>query len=66
MLVNAARMLELVFPDPASRPSLRWVRKHRVKRTIPFIKVGSLIWFDPDQVRTALQRGFTVEARGTR
>lgn len=53
-LVDAPRLLELLFPNPACRPSLRWLRDQTSKRTVPFIRIGRLVFFDLAQVRAVL------------
>jgi hypothetical protein len=53
--VDARRLLEIVFEE-GSRPSLRWLRDQQVRRAIPFVKLGRLVFFDPVQVRAALNR----------
>jgi hypothetical protein len=61
-LVNAVRLLELLF-DEQSRPSLRWLRAQQKARTIPFIKIGRMVFFDPQTVREALAKR-TIKIRG--
>ena len=55
-LLNAPALLEEVFPDQSSRPSVRWIRIMQAKRLIPYYKVGGLVFFDPDEVREALAK----------
>src|SRR5579864_6223540 len=52
-LVNGPRLLEILW-DEASRPSLRWLRSQQRRRSIPFTRVGRLIWFCPRQVKEYL------------
>src|ERR1035441_4916780 len=52
--VGKARMLEILFPNKADRPSLRWLDMACQRREIPFIRLGRLIWFDPKQVRRVM------------
>lgn len=61
-LLNAEGILNAVWPDPSSRPSLRWMREQQAKRTLPYVKCGRLVFFDPAKVRQALAKRFTVEA----
>ena len=58
-LVDAIRLLEILF-DAKSRPSLRWLRGQTAKRTIPFKKIGHKVYFDPAEVRLAIDQKFTV------
>ena len=62
-LVGAETCLCLVFPDEATRPSLRYFRELQRKRLLPFRKIGRLVFFDPAEVRRALDKTFTVHAR---
>jgi hypothetical protein len=48
---------------PDCAPSLRWLREQTAKRTIPFLKIGHKVYFDPAKVKAALEKNFTVEAR---
>lgn len=62
-LVGANTLLETLFPNPADRPSLRWLREMQAKRLIPFKKIGAkIVRFDVAEVRAALDRNFHVEA----
>ena len=55
-LVDARRCLEVVFPDKKSRPSIRFFWKLKAAGKIPFIKIGRLTFYDPAEVRRALDR----------
>jgi hypothetical protein len=57
-LVGAQALLEELF-DADSRPTLRWAFYQAKKGRIPCIKVGKLVYFDPDRVREAIERGAT-------
>ena len=61
-LVDAQGLLEALF-DESSRPSLRWVRQMQVQRRIPYIKMGSLVRFDVNAVRIAIEENCTVTQR---
>ena len=61
-LVDAKGLLENLWPEPASRPCLRWLRQQQQKRTIPFLKVGHRVFFNPDKVKQELEKRFTVNA----
>lgn len=52
-LVGAEQLLDQLF-DPEARPSIRWLREQTKARAIPFIRIGHLVFFDVDMVRTAL------------
>lgn len=61
-LVNANQLLEALF-DPEARPSLRWLRTQTKLRTIPFVRLGHLIFFDVELVRMALANKNLVRGR---
>ena len=62
-LVGAETCLRVVFPDEATRPCLRYFRELQHKRLVPFKKIGRRTFFDPVEVRRALDRQFTVQTR---
>lgn len=53
-LVDAKGLLETVF-DESCRPSLRWLRTQQKRRAIPSCRIGRLVFFDPEAVRTAMR-----------
>jgi len=61
-LVGAGKLLEILWDEDA-RPSLRWLRTQQAARAIPHVRVGRRVWFDPEQVRAALETRRTVRAR---
>ena len=64
-LVDGPRLLEMLFPNPACRPSLRWLRDQQARRAIPFMNLGRLVFFNPPQVRsTMVARTLSVKGRG--
>lgn len=63
-LVGAIPLLEHLFPDERTRPTLRWLREMQAKRLVPYRKVGRLVYFDVMEVRRALDKQFKVEAIG--
>lgn len=60
--VGAKELLKILFSDE-SRPSLRWLRDQQAGRRIPFVRLGRLVFFDPDQVRVAMNERLTVKPR---
>ena len=60
-LVNAKILLELLW-DERSRPSLRTLRTWTASRAIPAVRLGGLVFYDPQAVRAALAR-HQVKAR---
>lgn len=61
-LSSAVEMLKAVFP-PDKQPSLRWLREQMQRRTIPFIKIGRLVYFDVEAVREAIRTRHTVNRK---
>jgi hypothetical protein len=61
-LVDGVRLLEIIFAED-TRPSLRWLREQQARRTIPFIKIGGLVRFEPEKVRAALGTKWTVQQK---
>jgi len=61
-LVSAEQLLKVLWDD-CSRPSLRWLREQQARRTIPFIKIGARVWFQPDAVKGHLQNKWAVKHR---
>ena len=54
--LSAKTLLTTLWPDPISRPSLRWIREMQAKRALPFIKIGHLVFFEIERVRAALRK----------
>ncbi len=48
-LVSGPKWLEILW-DETSRPSIRWLGNQQRRRSIPFIRIGRLIWFCLRQV----------------
>jgi len=63
-LLGALACLAAVFPDESTRPSLRWLRRMQAKRLLPFYKIGGLVFFDPEEVRAAINRDFRINSIG--
>lgn len=61
-LVTAEQLLELLF-TPEAKPSLRWLRNQTKAKSIPFVKIGHLVFFEPDMVRETLKNRFLVRSR---
>ncbi len=53
-LVRGEQLLEMLF-DEGARPTMRWLRDQQKARTIPHMKIGRLVFFNPEQVRKALE-----------
>jgi hypothetical protein len=60
-LVNGQHCLELLFPQEP-RPTLRWFLGLKAKGLIPYRKIGGSIFYDPAEVRRAIDRLCKVEA----
>jgi hypothetical protein len=65
-LVSSAKLLESLFPDADSRPTVRWLEMQRKARRIPFIKISRLVFFDPAKVRDALNGQRSAQYGGAR
>ena len=63
-LVRGEALLKILFKEEEGRPSLRWLRTLQSKRLIPFRKIGQGVFFDPVEVRRALDAQFKVNHRG--
>jgi hypothetical protein len=61
-LVGAEQLLDQLF-DQEARPSIRWLRQQTKAKAIPFIRIGHLVFFDVDMVRTALGARNLVQGR---
>lgn len=62
-LVGAQECINLVFPCESSRIGLRTFRAWQAKGFVPVHKIGRLTFFDPEEVRAALDRRFKIQAR---
>jgi len=61
-LVKGPELLAIIWPNEATRPTARWLRKMQNQQRIPFLKIGGMVWFDVDQVVKAVRK-CTVEAK---
>lgn len=61
-LVGIKTCLAIVFPDEATRPSLRAFNDWKNLGYFPQLKVGKRVFLDPVQVRIALEKRFTINA----
>ena len=61
-LVSAEQLLDQVFA-PECKPSLRWLRTQTKAKSIPHIRIGHLVFFDVEMVRTALAGKRLVRGR---
>lgn len=62
-LVGEERCRKLVWPDRKSRPSSRWFLELKARGLIPFHRIGRRVFYDPAEVRRALDRQFKVNTR---
>jgi hypothetical protein len=62
-LFGAESCLEKVFPDARSRPSLRWFKGLQAAGKIPYRKIRRRVWFDPEEVRRALDQQFRIRTQ---
>jgi hypothetical protein len=52
-----------LFPAGDSRPSVRWLRRLQSRGLVPFKKIGRLVFFDPEEVRRAFDRQFSIHTK---
>ncbi|MGE9268425.1 MAG: hypothetical protein ACQKBY_10035 [Verrucomicrobiales bacterium] len=55
--------LKKVFPEKSGRPSLRTFNEWRARGYYPYVKVGKRVFLCPVQVRLALEKRFTIDAK---
>jgi hypothetical protein len=63
-LIDAPRLLEQLFPNPVCRPSLRWLRTQVAERTLPFVRIGRLCFFDARMVKAHLDARAMGKVKG--
>jgi len=52
--------MEILFPNKKSRPGLRTFRQWQANGFIPVHKIGRRTFFDPVQVRAAIEQRFRI------
>lgn len=52
----------IIFGTSNSAPSKRTFAEWKAKRYYPFIKVGKRVFCNPEEVKAALDRRFTIHA----
>jgi hypothetical protein len=62
--LGAEALLEEVFSDAQTRPSVRWLRRLQAAKVIRYRKIGRLVFFDPEEFRVDIDRSFSVQKRG--
>ena len=62
-LLQAESLLRTLFPADDSRPSVRWLRRMQARGLVPFKKIGRLVFFDPEEVRRAFDRQFSIHTK---
>lgn len=62
-LIGESALRAAIWPDPESRPSRRWFLELKAKGLVPFVRIGRRIFFDPAEVRAALDHQFKVNPR---
>ena len=63
ILVGAEACIAIVFPDEPSRPGLRTFREWQSRGYFPVHRIGRRTFFDPEEIRSALDRRFRVNAK---
>jgi hypothetical protein len=54
-MVTGEKLLEILFREDC-RPTLRWLRDQQKARRIPYVRIGRLVFFNPAQVKAALEK----------
>lgn len=54
---------EIIWPDDRCRPSRRWFLELKAKGLLPYRQISRRIFYDPAEVRAALDHQFRVNAR---
>lgn len=62
-LCDGPGLLEVIWPNEKSRPSLRALINWRDLGIIPYLKLGRRVFYDPAEVRWALRKKCTVRAK---
>lgn len=62
-LVDAKGLLEELFPENA-RPTVRWLRTQQKRRSLPYVRLGRLVFFDVEAVRQAIAERHTIGPKG--
>lgn len=62
-LLGAEACIATLFPDEASRPGLRTFREWQSRGYLPVHRIGRRTFFDPVEVRAALDRRFRIHPR---
>jgi hypothetical protein len=65
-LLGAEALLERLWPDLRSRPSLRWLREQQKRKTLPYVRIGRRIYFDPRQIAQAIAEKLTIRPKAVR
>jgi hypothetical protein len=63
-LIDGERCLELLFPGQDGKPtrSMRWFLKLKAEGLIPYRKIRGSVFYDPAEVRRAIDRLCRVDA----
>ena len=62
-LVGESALRAIIWPDTESRPSRRWFLELKARGLVPFHRIGRRVFFDPSEVRAALDHNFRVHCR---
>ncbi len=62
-LVGESECRRIIFPEESSRPSRRTFLEWKSRGLIPYRKIGRLVYYDPAEVRRAIDRQFKIEPR---
>jgi len=62
-LMGEAALREVIWPDPASRPSRRWFLELKTQGLLPYRQIGRRVFYDPAEVRAAIDSQFKINPR---
>ncbi|HOX56695.1 MAG TPA: hypothetical protein P5205_07560 [Candidatus Paceibacterota bacterium] len=57
-LVDTAGLIHDLWQDAETAPSERFITRLREEGKIPYVKLGHLIYFDPEAVRKVIMESF--------
>lgn len=61
-LVGNAELLKIIWPNATDRPCTKTLERMRKRRMIPFVRLGRLIYYNPEKVMQTIQKRFEISA----
>lgn len=62
-LVDTAGLIREVWKDPTTAPSARSIARARKDGKLPYVRLGGLVYFDPEAVKRAISERLTIQPR---